>query len=480
MGSAAMSVLNHTTQIQINGWFCGPAATRVALTCRGLAPSQQELAGALGTTTNGTNSSNDVARVLNAYLGAGTYAARFLPGQTATEPEVAQLKVDLVNNINAGFGIVSNVAGQVRTLDGSYYSYPGGHYVAAVGYRNNGDEVLIADVNVRDYWVSTRAWAIWIATRGYTFSVKVGAVVTPPTTRPVGESLYIIDIARYQDGLDVRAVKNAGVQALNIKTTQGNSYTYDNARHFAVAARQEGLGVCTFHWLDNSSPGDQQARIAYNAMKLISDGNTAGMAHQCDCESNASWAIIQSYVTTMQQLLGRPIILYTGDWWWQASGRNWNGASLTPYLWAAPNDGYPGTYPGDGSPQWNAGYGGWPTLAAMQFGVSPISGFAGDVSKTMIRTSAWSALTGTMVSEEEDMIVLVRVKDKPAIFASQNGQTLRWLTPAGLANLQLQGKNGVIQVWHQGQNVVIEENRTALLEKWGEVIGPKPPKDTDW
>jgi hypothetical protein len=159
------------------------------------------------------------------------------------------------------------------------------------------------------------------------------------------------------------------------------------------------MGICTFHFLDSSASGAEQAAVAYQGMKDI--GGTAGMAHQCDVEDPdagdpgpATFAIWRDYVNAIQDKLGRPVVNYTGDWWW--GPRGWTGANLTPYLWAAPNAGYPGSYPGDDSPHWHAGWGGWGDYAILQYAVSPIAGAGGgNLSKSAVRDPrVWAALTG--------------------------------------------------------------------------------------
>jgi hypothetical protein len=80
---------------------------------------------------------------------------------------------------------------------------------------------------------------------------------------------------------------------------------------------------------------------------------------------------------------------------------------------------------------------------------------------------------------DDKVIILVQVAGKPAIFASQDAMSMRWLAPAGLANIQAQGASGVLNVWQKGQKIVVEPNRTALLEKWGLLVGNVPP-DTAW
>jgi hypothetical protein len=208
-------------------------------------------------------------------------------------------------------------------------------------------------------------------------------------------TLHLLDIASYQAGMNLAAAKAAGFGAVNIKTSQGNSYVFDKAADWAKEARRLGMGICTFHWLDNSTSGTEQARIAFQHMRDL--GGPDGMAHQCDNEDTATWQITRDYVAEMWQLLGRPIAMYTGRWWWTGPGRNYaGGADLTPYLWAAPNVGYLSAYPGDQSKHWTASYGGWNDYAILQYGVGPIAGAGGgDISKSAIRDpKIWDALTG--------------------------------------------------------------------------------------
>lgn len=496
-------ILNHAFQIQQTGYWCGPAAVRVALSARGVVPSQQELAIKLGTTVNGTDSSNDVVRVLNQYLGAGIYEATFIPGQDATAAQRDEFRRDVHQSIDNGYAIVANVVGTIRPNDGGSYTYSGGHYVAIVGYDGS-DNVFVADIAAREYWVSVAAMATWIAARGYASSTVsapappspagpppwpswvpageyfglitgpaashggindlekaavlliqrrlqelgyapggsgwadglyeqatadavaafqrarlpgttrfgevwpddwaalFGPVPEPPPPPPppdsppvvVGDTFLVVDLASpYQDGADLAAFKAAGVQAVNIKTSEGVGYVNPQAIAWGVQARANELGISTFHWLDSSGTGAAQARKAFEVMTAIGAGTTDGMAHVCDCEDDAPLQTITEYLQEMQQLLGRPVAFYSGDWWMQTPQRaGWNIAALTPYLWAAPNAGYLDAYPGDDSPHWTANYGGYSTLAAMQFAVGPLPGAPGNVSKTQMRKAVWAAL----------------------------------------------------------------------------------------
>jgi hypothetical protein len=216
-------------------------------------------------------------------------------------------------------------------------------------------------------------------------------------------TLHLLDIASYQAGMDLAVAKRAGWDLVNIKTSEGRSYTHTAAKSWADKARALGMGISTFHWVDGSASGKEQADRAYSLLKQINGGSADGIAHQADVEDDASWTIVRDYVNAMQDHLGRNVVLYTGDWWWMDKARRWDGGSLTPYVWAAPNAGYLSAYPGDASSHWHAGYGGWGDYSILQYAVSPISGAGGgNVSKSAIRDhGVWAALTGTTTQEDE-------------------------------------------------------------------------------
>jgi hypothetical protein len=163
--------LPYQFQLQTTFYYCGPAATRIAATARGLVPSQDDAAAALGTTVNGTNSAFDVARVLNQVTGTSFYHATSIPGQAATPAEMDQLQADVVHAVSNGYAVVVNIVGTAWDTDGLPHAYDGGHYLTVVGYQDDGRLVKIADpanvVGDGSYWMTTINLANWSATRGY-------------------------------------------------------------------------------------------------------------------------------------------------------------------------------------------------------------------------------------------------------------------------------------------------------------------------
>jgi hypothetical protein len=166
------NVLAYDFQWQQNGYYCGPAATRIALTARGYYDySQDYIASQLHTTTDGTNSADDTTRVLNALGNTGFYESKWIPGDSATQEEIDRLQWDIVYDIDRGYPIVANIVGSAMDTDGDWHTYSGGHYLTVVGYSDDGWTAKIADPADANgygwYWMSTVLLAHWIAARGY-------------------------------------------------------------------------------------------------------------------------------------------------------------------------------------------------------------------------------------------------------------------------------------------------------------------------
>ncbi len=169
--SPSSKVLDYDYAAQTTYYYCGPAAVRNALSATGVKSTQDALAADLGTTEMGTNSAADTTRVLNEMVeGDNPYRTRMISGGSATSAQIDRLQADVVKAVAAGRGVVANIAGDATDVNGGWHSFPGGHYIAVVGYRNDGRTVRIADSadpSLPSYWVSTITLAHWTATRGY-------------------------------------------------------------------------------------------------------------------------------------------------------------------------------------------------------------------------------------------------------------------------------------------------------------------------
>ncbi|SCL48560.1 Peptidase_C39 like family protein [Micromonospora eburnea] len=166
----ATKILDYNYQAQTAFWNCGPAAVRNALSASGIETTQDAMAAPLRAGVNGTNSAEDTTRGLNQMVKGNPYRTHMIPGQAATPAQMDQLQADLVKAINDGRGVVVNIAGSATDTNGGWHSFPGGHYIAVVGYKNDGRTALIADSAnpaLPSYWITTIDLANWAATRGY-------------------------------------------------------------------------------------------------------------------------------------------------------------------------------------------------------------------------------------------------------------------------------------------------------------------------
>ncbi|MDG4765307.1 C39 family peptidase [Solwaraspora sp. WMMD406] len=156
-------------EAQPNFYYCGPAATRIALTAQGHAPSQDEVAGKLGTTEAGTDSAEETTRVLNEMTGDDEYETTAIGAEAAKPEHVEKLKADVRAAVDDDRAVVANIMGTATDVDGVAHSYEGGHYLTVTGYRDGGDSVKIADpfYEGQEYWMDLDALADWVAARGY-------------------------------------------------------------------------------------------------------------------------------------------------------------------------------------------------------------------------------------------------------------------------------------------------------------------------
>jgi hypothetical protein len=165
--------LNVRYQAQPNFYYCGPAATRNALSVQGKAIDVDAMAKEMGTTEAGTNSVNDITPVLNKETGKDVYHSVEIRDPKADGKQTDKLRTAIVHTVDEGRAVVANIAGTAVDTDGNTHSFEGGHYISVVGYRDGGHTATIADSadpNMASYRMSVDNLADWIATRGYTAS----------------------------------------------------------------------------------------------------------------------------------------------------------------------------------------------------------------------------------------------------------------------------------------------------------------------
>ncbi|GAA2101611.1 hypothetical protein GCM10009801_74960 [Streptomyces albiaxialis] len=159
-------------QVQETGYWCGPAATRIALSARVAPPSQGDLAAQLGTHEGGTDHIGQVTGVLNNNLGTGWYETKEMPDDPPTQAQKDLLWNDIVKDVDNNYPIVANI---VAPPGNQPPGYPGDqtiyHYFTVIGYDDANRTVLIADPasfgGNQIYWLSFDQLASLIPPKGY-------------------------------------------------------------------------------------------------------------------------------------------------------------------------------------------------------------------------------------------------------------------------------------------------------------------------
>jgi len=162
-------VLNVDYQVQETGYWCGPAATRIALSARGIYVSQADMAAQLGTTTNGTDWIGQVTGVLDNYV--GWYETKEMPNDPPTQGQKDLLWNDIVLDVNNGYAIVANIVAPPNNHPPGYPNETIYHYFTVIGYDDANMTVLIADPasfqGNQIYWLTFDQLASLIPPKGY-------------------------------------------------------------------------------------------------------------------------------------------------------------------------------------------------------------------------------------------------------------------------------------------------------------------------
>lgn len=170
----AEKVLEVDYQVQETGYWCGPAATRIALSARVAPPSQATLAAELGTHTGGTDHISQVTTVMNNRIDTGTYYTVEMPNDPPTQGQVDKLWADVTDDINNGFAVVTNI---VAPPGNQPPGYPPDqtiyHYFTVIGYNSDDSTVLIGDSasfsGYQIYWLTFHQLSTLIPPKGYSY-----------------------------------------------------------------------------------------------------------------------------------------------------------------------------------------------------------------------------------------------------------------------------------------------------------------------
>lgn len=184
-GTVAEKVLDYPRdQVHQDTFYnCGPATAQTLIrSATGRLISEADLGRELRTHQGGTDYIGQFPAVLNRHLPAGKYIYRNMPNDPPSQAQKDRLWVDIVNSINAGYGVVANIVAPPSNYPRAVLpsttspAYSGGtvyHYFAVMGYSDSGGRrCWIADSGFSPYgyWISFDQLCTLIPPKGYAYS----------------------------------------------------------------------------------------------------------------------------------------------------------------------------------------------------------------------------------------------------------------------------------------------------------------------
>ena len=145
-----------------------------------------------------------------------------------------------------------------------------------------------------------------------------------------------IDVSGYQGNINFREVKEAGIDIVYIKSSEGSNYIDSHFERNYEQARANGLKIGFYHYV--TARTEEQARRQAQFFVSVISGKVADCKLAMDFESFGSLSreeinrIGLVFLQTVEQLSGKEVILYSNAY---TANTIWRG-ELTSYpLWVA-------------------------------------------------------------------------------------------------------------------------------------------------
>ncbi len=154
---------------------------------------------------------------------------------------------------------------------------------------------------------------------------------------PSSNTIYQgIDVSGYQGNINFREVKEAGIDIVYIKSSEGSNYIDSHFERNYEQARANGLEIGFYHYV--TARTEEQARRQAQFFVSVISGKVADCKLAMDFESFGSLSkeeinrIGLVFLQTVEQLSGKEVILYSNAY---TANNIWRG-ELTNYpLWVA-------------------------------------------------------------------------------------------------------------------------------------------------
>ena len=145
-----------------------------------------------------------------------------------------------------------------------------------------------------------------------------------------------IDISRWQGGMDFTVARQAGIDFVYIKASEGSGYRDPLCAAFNREARLSHLLAGAYHYFHPAARPAEQLAV----FEAACAGLTWDLPAALDCEESdglppeAVTAALQALVELLHERGGRRPVIYTSAGWWNKNVLPWSGWRRLP-LWVA-------------------------------------------------------------------------------------------------------------------------------------------------
>lgn len=192
-------------------------------------------------------------------------------------------------------------------------------------------------------------------------------------------TLYGLDVANYQRGLNLGTAVDQGYTFAMAKVTEGASFKDTTYEQFRSEAEESGLMFAAYHFLRSDQGIDQQAQWCMNnigdkSIPVMVDVETEG-------NSVPSLSQVKGFISAVHNHGGRVSLVYLPEWYWdQHMGRpSLVGLPAIVSSKYVAGTGYAAAlYPGDGSSFWGP-YGNIKPTILQYSSSAKYSGYSGTI-----------------------------------------------------------------------------------------------------
>lgn len=172
-----------------------------------------------------------------------------------------------------------------------------------------------------------------ICTAFIIYVLPSGVIAFGPSDSTIYEG---IDVSSYQGEIDFKKVKDAGIEIVYIKATEGTYYTDPYLESNYKKAKENGIKVGFYHYVTARTEAQAKREAQYFVSKISGKNPDCKLAMDFEVFGNLNKAEINrvglTFIQEVERLSGKQAILYSNAY---TASNIWSGENTKYPLWVA-------------------------------------------------------------------------------------------------------------------------------------------------